>query len=147
MTIDNLIAKIARGHLNRSFYHFTDEKNLDSIRKHGILSKQEAERLGVAIPVLGGNQWSQDADQLKGLRDYVNLCFTRSHPMCHLATEENRITPVYLGIDPEIIKMEGVKITLDVANKGGVELLNVEDAIKELDEQVLYTRTDWKKKR
>ena len=144
MTIEEFKKILATGHNYRSLYHFTDRANLPSIAEHGILSKQQASENGIAIAVPGGNQWSRNADVLKGLVDYVNLCFTTSHPMCHIAHMEGRIpNPHYLPINPDVLRIEGVKITLGVANKAGTELLNVEDGLERLDSQVLYTRTDW----
>ena len=144
MTIEEFKKVLARGHVYRSLYHFTDIANLPSIAKHGILSKQQATENGIAIAVHGGNEWSHDADIHKGLEDYVNLCFTQSHPMCHIAHMEGRVpNPRYLSIDPDILNFAGVKITLGVANKADVELLNVEDGLEQLDYEVLYTQTDW----
>ncbi len=144
MTVDDFKKILAKGHLYRSLYHFTAHANLISIGKHGLVSKAEASKRKISIPVYGGNEWSRDADSLKGLEDYVNLCFTQSHPMCHLASVEGRITnPIYLPIDPDVLKVNGVKITLGVANKAGVELLDVEKGLGQLDTEVLYTRTDW----
>ena len=135
---------LSRGHLYRSLYHFTDRTNLPSIAIQGILSKLQIRERGIAGAVYGGNEWSRNADALKKLEGYVNLCFTRSHPMCHIAHSDGRIlNPEYLPIDPEILKFDGVKITLDVANKAGTELLDVEDGLEKLDKKVLYTHTDW----
>ncbi len=135
---------LASGHIYKSLYHFTDSANLPSIARYGILSKQQATEDGIEIAVLGGNEWSRDADVHKGLEDYVNLCFTTSHPMCHIAHMDGRIPdPQYLPINPDVLKIEGVKITLGVANKAGTELLDVEDGLERLDKEVLYTHTDW----
>jgi len=144
MTVNEFKKILARGHLYRSLYHFTDCANLPSIAKHGIVSDQQATENGIAIAAPGGNEWSHEADILKGLEDYVNLCFTKSHPMCHVAHMNGRIpNPRYLLIKADVLKIEGVKITLRVANKAGTELLNVEDGLEQLDVEVLYTRTDW----
>ncbi len=144
MTVEEFKKILAVGHIYKSLYHFTDSANLPSIAKHGILSKLQATEKGIAIAVLGGNEWSRDADVHKGLEDYVNLCFTRSHPMCHIAHMDGRIPdPQYLPINPNVLKFEGVKITLGVANKAGTELLDVEDGLEQLDKEVLYTHTDW----
>lgn len=144
MTVEEFKKILARGHIYRSLYHFTDSSNLPSIANHGILSKQQAARTGVTISVYGGNEWSHEADDLKGLGDYVNLCFTKNHPMCHSAKEEGRIPdPRYLRIHPDVLGFDGVKITLGVANKTETELLAVEDGLAQLDMEVLYTRTKW----
>jgi hypothetical protein len=144
MTIEEYKKVLARGHLYRSVYHFTARENLPSIRQHGIVSKAAARQSKIEVAVYGGNEWSHDADDHKGLNNYVNLCFTQSHPMCHLAHLEGRLkSPIYLAIDPEVLNAPGVRITLGVANKSGVELHDVETGLGLLDKEVLYTRTDW----
>lgn len=144
MTVEEFKTILARGHLYRSLYHFTDTANLPSIAEHGVLSKLRLSAKGIAVAVPGGNEWSRNADALKGLEGYVNLCFTKSHPMCHVAHVSGRMpNPQYLPVDPDILKVEGVKITLDVANKAGTELYDVEDGLDNLDMRVLYTRTNW----
>ena len=145
MTVDEFKRVISRGHLHRFLYHFTDMSNLPSIARHGILSKQEARKRNVVVSVPGGNEWSQDADAYRGLEGYVNLCFTKDHPMCYKAQSEGRLpNPQYLPIDPDVLRFEGVKIALDVANKANTELFRVEEGLERLDKEVLYTRTAWK---
>lgn len=144
MTVDEFKEILSNGHVYRSLYHFTASENLPSIRAHGIVSKQYAADHNITIAVHGGNEWSHDADKHKGLNGFVNLCFTHSHPMCHLAQVEGRIkNPVYITVDPNVLNFEGAKITFGVANKSGVELVAVEDALARIDAEVLYTRTDW----
>ena len=144
MTVEEFKKILAVGHKFRSLYHFTDRANLPSIAEHGILSKQQAAENGIETAVPGGNEWSREADARKGLENYVNLCFTRNHPMCYAAQMDGRIpNPQYLRINPDVLEIEDVKITLDVANKKGVNLLNVEDGLEQLDKEVLYTRTKW----
>lgn len=46
-------------------------------------------------------------------------------------------------INPEVLEIEGVKISLGIANSTHVEIIPVGDAIPLLDVEVLYTRTDW----
>jgi len=145
MSIQDLIALINHSPQHNFLYHFTDPKNLPSISEHGILSKSEIARRNILVPAPGGNQWSRDADAAKGLSNYVNLCLTRSHPMCHIATNDGRIeSPRYLAISPEILRTEGVVVSLDVANKRDVSIISLLDAIDKLDLEVLYSRTDWK---
>jgi hypothetical protein len=63
-------------------YHFTDRRNLDLIRQHGGLHPMaDLGKRGVKVPAPGGNEWSRDADGLKGMERYVHLCFRSHHPM------------------------------------------------------------------
>ena len=98
----------------------------------------------IVVPAPGGNEWSQDADGLKGMNDYVHLCFRANHPMEYLARQDRRIQDtMFLHIHPDVIHWEGVKFTADVSNKRGVKVHTIDEAREILDFEVLYTRTDW----
>jgi hypothetical protein len=57
-------------------YHFTDRRNLDLIRKlGGLYPLAELQRRGITVPAPGGNEWSWDANGIKGFDEYVHLCF------------------------------------------------------------------------
>lgn len=126
-------------------YHFTDRRNLLAIREHGGLypmTKLRRKRIDVVAP--GGNQWSQDADGIKGMDAYVHLCFRNNHPMEYLARKEGRIgDTIFLQIHPDVLTWNGVLFTDDVANKAGVETHNIDEAREIIDFEVLYTRTNW----
>src|SRR5436853_7769546 len=104
-------------------YHFTDRRNLDSIRAQGGLHPlSDLVKRGVIIPAPGGNQWSRDADELKGMGRYVHLCFRSNHPMEYLARQDGRIADsIFLEIHPSVIQFECVPFTADVSNKAAVE--------------------------
>lgn len=145
MTRDELKRLIERSTQHNFLYHFTDEANFPLTKQHGLLSKQKLTEAGIAPVAPGGNDWSWQADGFKGLLGFVNLCFTRSHPMCYAAKQEGRIAnPRYLAISPHVLDTPGLKISFDIANKSGVDILDFEHAIGELDSEVLYTRTDWR---
>jgi hypothetical protein len=128
-----------------SFYHFTDRGNARSIRElGGLYSLASLREMSVEIPAPGGNDWSHDADVMKGLDQYVHLCFRPNHPMEYVARQDGRLTnPVYLQIHPDILRVKGVMFTVDVSNKSGVEVIPLADALDVIDFKVLYTRTDW----
>nr|WP_246252360.1 DarT ssDNA thymidine ADP-ribosyltransferase family protein [Sulfitobacter algicola] len=139
------IERIRAGHVLKSLYHFTDRQNLTSINQHGILSKNEMKRRGFWPVKPSGNQWSWDADDIKGISDYVSICMTRDHPMCHTAVVEQRISdPCDICIDPIVLNQEGVLFCFDIANKTGVSLQALTDILPQIDTAVLYDRTDWK---
>lgn len=127
-------------------WHFTDRSNLAMVKQqNGLLSLGEIRRRGVAVPVPGGNQWSHDADQFKGLHEYVHLTFVDNHPMLYIARQEGRITdPVWLKIDVSILLAPGVLFTNDVSNKAGVQTMAGDEAKAQIDCELLFTRTDWK---
>ena len=126
-------------------YHFTDRRNLPSIREKGGLypmAKLKKKEIEVIAP--GGNEWSKDADGMKGMDAYVHLCFRNNHPMEYLARQEGRIKDtIFLQIHPDVMTWDGVLFTDDVANKRGVETHTIAVARKLIDFEVLYTRTDW----
>ena len=130
----------------RCFYHFTDSRNLESIRQlGGLLRFAELLRREVPIPAAGGNDWSHEADARVNLDEYVHLCFFSEHPMEYRAREEGRIVQSkYLEISPDVLSYEGVRFTLDVSNKRGVELLTLTKANEVMDFSVIYDRTDWR---
>ena len=127
-------------------WHFTDRSNLTLIwQNEGLLALAELKRRGVEVPVPGGNDWSHDADVIKGLHEYVHLAFLDDHPMLFRAKQEFRIIdPVWLKIDATILLEEGTRFTNDVSNKSGVEILTSDIACDMIDFEVLFTRTDWK---
>ena len=140
--IEQLIGLLDRFKL--SFYHFTDERNLGSIRAHGLLSMRELRNRGI-VPVAGGNQWSLDADLRAGMDRYVHLCFLRQHPMEWSARQDGRIERSrFLRVNPEVLMLPDVMITDQVSNKSGVVPKPANDMIPTLDFKVMYTRTDWK---
>ena len=128
-------------------WHFTDKSNLKSIQKYkGLLSLGELERRGIEIPVPGGNEWSHDADEKKGLHEYIHIAFIDDHPMLYRAKKEGRIKdPIWLKIDASIMLKKGVRFCSDISNKKGVEILNAKKAKVEIDFEVLFTHMDWHK--
>jgi hypothetical protein len=64
--------------------------------------------------------------------------------MCYVANVDGRIMmPIYLVISPDVLDLKGAKITLDIANKSDLEILDLEEGLDKIDHEVLYTRTDW----
>lgn len=64
------------------FYHFTDENNLQSIRKYGgLYSWHYLMKNGITIPNPGGDGTSRLLDKKHGLEDFVRLSFCKKHPM------------------------------------------------------------------
>jgi hypothetical protein len=127
-------------------FHFTDRRNLPSIREHGgLFALAEMKRKKIEIPAPGGNEWSHDADNMRGLDEYVHLCFRWTHPMEYVARTEGRITDsVFLNVHPEVLQWEGVLFTPDVSNKRGVQTYSIEEAANMIDFEVLYSWTNWR---
>jgi hypothetical protein len=130
----------------KALYHFTDLRNLLSIRERGgLFSWRKLVEMGVAVAAPGGNDWSRDADNYKGVDAYVHLCLRSNHPMEYRAREEGRIEQsVFLEIDPAVTEIEGVSFTEDVSNKRGVELFPIENAADLIDFEVLGPNMNYK---
>jgi hypothetical protein len=82
-------------------HHFTDMRNLPSIRTMGgLYSRQLLKQNAGAQFYPGGNQWSLDADEMVGMDQYVHLCMRTNHAMEHIAKQEKRIEKtLWLYID------------------------------------------------
>ncbi|TPN69028.1 DUF4433 domain-containing protein [Mesorhizobium sp. B1-1-1] len=141
MEIDEFVKALGK----RSLFHFTDTRNIPSIKEHGLLSLRELRRQEVVVNAAGGNGWSQDSATRIGLDNYVNLCMRDRHPMEWLAKKDGRILETkFLNIKPEVLEIEGVRFTAGVSNKAGMKILTWQEASDQLDWEVLYEWTDWK---
>jgi ssDNA thymidine ADP-ribosyltransferase, DarT len=144
MNIDELVELIVNSSQHNCLYHFTDEANFPSIAEHGLLSKAKMRGKGWSPQASGGNELSWSLDRIHGIDPYVSLCMTRNHGMKYLAQRDGRLpNPKYLGISPNVLKIDGVKIAFGVANANNVEILLVNNAIERIDIEVIYKRTDW----
>jgi hypothetical protein len=129
----------------KHLFHFTDSQNVPLIKRYGLLSLAEMNRLGVRSPAPGGNELSHDLDVHLGLDKYVHLCHRANHSMCFAANQDGRIpNPVWLKIHLAILDLNGVAFTLDVSNKSGVSLISASEVLSQLDWEVLHTRMNWK---
>jgi len=76
-------------------YHFTDARNIPSIKEHGLLSLAALKaKLGYDVgkdfyPASSSN--SREIDYEKKLNNYIRLCADKKHPMTTIALNENRI--------------------------------------------------------
>jgi hypothetical protein len=127
-------------------YHFTDRRNLPLIRSHGgLYPLADLVSRNIEVPAPGGNDWSRDADNLKGMGHYVHLCFRATHPMKYAARQSGRIQDtIFLQIHASVLRFPDVRFTSDVANKSGVESVPIAEAANLIDYEVLYSYTDWK---
>jgi len=126
-------------------YHFTDTRNLPSIREMGgLYSMQQLKRLGAKSVFPGGNDWSRSADIRFGMDQYIHLCFRQNHPMEFLARERGEIKQTHwLRIDAKkVFKLDGVRFSPGVANKSGAEHCSIQDASDKIDYDVLYNGWD-----
>lgn len=143
MDLDQFIQMVKASEQQKCFFHFTDRSNIDSIRQHGLLSTRELEKRGMK-PRHGGNPLSLALDKNCGMDQYVHLCFKTGHPMEKGALDGKTIADlVRVKVVPEVIKLPGVLITLDVSNKTGIVGQPPTEALDQMDLKVLYTRMKW----
>ena len=129
----------------RYLWHFTDRRNLDSIREHGLCPLATLRKKGIAIPAPGGNQLSHDLDATLGLDKYVHLSFVTRHPMEHSAKSDGRIVDAsLLRVDRTVLEWDGVLFAPDIANKTGVTTCTLREAVGGIDFDGLYSWMDWK---
>jgi hypothetical protein len=65
--------------------------------------------------------------------------------MAFRAQKEGRVENlIFLAIDTEVRKLDGVLYTNDVSNKSGVQSNALQESLEQIDYDVLYTKTDWK---
>ncbi|GEM_PF-378030 len=105
----------------RYLYHFTDRRNIPSIKRHGgLFSWQYCDTHGITIPSPGGIGFGRNLDLRYGLEDYVRLSFCKEHPMKYIAMKDGRIqNPVVLLIDIEVAYLKGTLFSDMNATKTG----------------------------
>lgn len=87
-------------------YHFTDQRNLASIKLHGgLFSWKYCDEHNIRIPLPGGDRVSRDLDSRYGLQDYVRLSFCNDHPMAW-NLKENGANLILLKIKVDVAWLE-----------------------------------------
>lgn len=106
-----------------SFYHFTDESNINSIKQSGgLYSNSELQSKNIS-PRYASSSDSRSIDKSTGLDKYVRLSFTKSHPMMHTAMTCGRIgRPKIIEINPLIALMPDVLFSDRNALKKGAKI-------------------------
>jgi hypothetical protein len=91
-----------------TLFHFTDESNLESISKRGLLTWKKLGEQQVPAR-LNSSELSHHLDVKAGLADFVRLSFCKKHPMMYVALHKKRISrPVVLEIKLEAVSRRGV---------------------------------------
>jgi len=95
--------KIVTSRNIRTLYHFTDKRNIQSIKQQGALySWFFCDTHSIAIPFPASNDLSKNLDVRKGLEDFVRLSLNPDQPMMHVVRYRG-IDPYILEISPEVI--------------------------------------------
>ncbi len=126
-------------------WHFTDRSNLHSIKKHGLLSLNLIDCMGLEVPCFGADELSHDLDRHYGFDKFVHLSFIKEHPMCYVKKQSGSIpNPVWLAIKASVLFDANALFSTDVANKTGVPNYDINQLDKKADLEVLWGKTDWK---
>lgn len=90
----------------RYLYHFTDKRNIPSIKRHGgLFSWHYCKKNNITISCQGGDYDSQELDKKYGLEDYVRLSFCNDHPMAYrLKLSGSDIVILKIKIDVALLK-------------------------------------------
>ncbi len=98
--------QVLDNHHVRYLYHFTDCRNIPSIKSHGgLLSWHYCHTHDIKIPCQGGDHDSRELDKKYGLEDYVRLSFCDDHPMKYrLQQSGSNIVVLRIKIDVALLK-------------------------------------------
>ena len=140
--VDDFVAALENA--NRRLFHFTDSRNIDSIKDNGLVPTRQLIQEGVKI-FPGGDTDSLGIDQHHGYDDFVRLSFCRQHPMSHVARQRGTIEQVrILSIAPKVLLREGVKIADRVATANDATIGEPNGMIPNMDLEATYKYLDWK---
>jgi len=121
-----------------SIWHFTDESNLDSIEKYGLLSLDLLTQQKVYVSCYGGDELSHSLDRRKGLDKFVHLAIIKDHPMQYIKVKNGIIkNPIWLEIDTSILFENESGCCNQLANASSAQCYNIEYLDKVIDLQKL----------
>lgn len=120
----------------KELYHFSDIRNIESIKRFGLLSWYELEKRNIKY-YPASNQLSRELDLRKGLHTYVRLCVDRQHPLALLAKYEKRIQQlVWLEIDIAVTRWKQTLFSNKNANSNDAIIdINSSTALRSPDLQ------------
>lgn len=125
-------------------FHFTDTRNLPSIRTHGILSRKVMKDIGVRPVAFGGDDLSQGLDDLAGFDEYVHLCLFDDHPVAYKARKDGRLLIVrYLPISKNVLGSDGVLFCAGVSIKKEMTTVSFQKAMGDVDFSIAEEAFDW----
>ncbi len=128
----------------KSFWHFTDMSNLESIKKYGLLSLHQLNQKKVNVSCYGANELSHQLDEAKGLDRYVHLSFIPDHPMQYMRVKNGKMpNPIWLEIDVSVIFENRTLCSDEVANATDADLYHMKDMAKVIDLKTLLKQPHW----
>jgi len=127
-----------------SIWHFTDESNLASIKKHGLLSLALLEKNTIDVSCYGANEDSHIRDRAKGLDKYVHLSIIKDHPMQYIKKRDREIpNPIWLEIDVSVLFENKSGCCKEIANAGGAKCYHIDKLAEVIDLKILLNKPHW----
>jgi hypothetical protein len=88
-------------------YHFTDKSNIESIKRHGILSNKDLLQLGICSKYASSED-SRKIDKEMGLDSFLRLSFVKYHPMMYTSMTAYDLHPAIIEINPLVALLPNV---------------------------------------
>lgn len=127
-----------------SVWHFTDSSNLESIKKHGLLSLEILTKENIEVSCYGANELSHTLDRARGFDRYVHLSLIKEHPMQYVKKQNSEIpNPIWLEIDASVLFEDKTIFSDTVANASGSKIYDIDKLDRHVDLEVLWSRTNW----
>jgi len=128
------------------FYHFTDRRNIESIKQNGgLFSWKYLHDNSIDIPNAGGDELSRSLDSRHNLQDFVRLSFCSDHPMKYRKECEGADI-VLLRISVEVATFKSTVFSdmnaADNAHSHGTEMENLEKVDFEAVKKTYVSRED-----
>lgn len=140
--VEKLVEAMLKG--KRRLFHFTDSRNLQNIRNHGLLATNQLSEKGIDS-VTGGDTSSLSIDRHKGFDSYIRVSFCRSHPMSHVAKERGSIQEVrILTICPTVLLRDGVRLADGIATDNDAIIGLADEMVPKMDLMATYQYMDWR---
>ena len=131
---DYKLYEAIKNDMGGALYHLTDWAHVDSIKKHGLLSRSEADARGVRPARPGGNNLTRPLDAQRGLQDYVFLAF-HGNVLMPKDDEIDRLRePLMVYVDAQIVLWDGVMVSLGRSTRS--DIFNVRRAYWEMDWEI-----------
>ena len=139
---EDILAYLRRNGI-RKLYHFTDKRNLTSIRiRGGLLSCQYLNSKNISVPNMGGDYHAAFSDF--SLKDYVRTSFCSNLPMAYKLWQRNnrQIELVLLEIDLEVATFEHTKFS---DNNASASVCNFGDDLEFIQSNIdlAATKLSW----
>ena len=105
------IEKFLKDNDIQCLYHFTNRKNIGSIKQHGICSIDRLNQLGIQVHY-SSTLKSREIDKYKKMSNYVHLGYEKKHPMLFVALAEGRLCEyALLMVSPVMLLLKSTIFT------------------------------------